>query len=112
MKVRVQDTGAEHFVGFHDYARRRPGDVFEIPNTPRRLPSDSEKKIIESTAKAKADYDQIKDEGGRIPQLYSFRWMEPAPGERESVTTSQQALDRKSADIKLEKAASKTADVI
>ena len=31
MKVRVQDTGAEHFVGFHDYARRRPGDVFEIP---------------------------------------------------------------------------------
>ena len=84
MKVRVQDTGAEHFVGFHDYARRRPGDVFEIPNTPRRLPSDSEKKIIESTAKAKADYDQIKDEGGRIPQLYSFRWMEPAPGEREA----------------------------
>lgn len=111
MKVRVIDTGAEHFVGFHEHARRRPGDVFDIPGTPRRLPSDSEKKIIESSEKSKADYDQIKDEGGRIPQLFSFRWMEPAPGERATVTTSQQALDKKSADIKLEKAAAK-ADVI
>lgn len=112
MKVRVQDTGAEHFVGFHDYARRRPGDVFEIPNHPRRPLKGSEAKKIESDERAKANYDAIKDKDGKVPQLFSFEWMEPAPGERESVTTSQQALDRKSADIKLEKAGAKTADVI
>lgn len=112
MKVRVIDNGAEHFIGFHEHIRRRPGDVFEIPNQPRRLPRASEQKRIEADERAKANYEAIKDKDGKIPRLYSFEWMEPAPGERESTSTAQQALDKRSADIKLEKAGAKTADVI
>lgn len=112
MKVRCIDTGAEHFIGFFDHIRRRPGDVFDLPTQPRRALKASETKQIEHDERAKASYEAIKDKDGKIPQGFSFVWMEPAPGERESTSTSQQALDRKSADIKAEKAGAKTADVI
>ena len=115
MKVTVKEGTQEHFCGFFDHLRRRPGDVFAIPDEPRRLLFPAEQKAVEFNDQAKESYAAIKDKDGKIPQAFSFRWMEPVGDAAPEVTsTAQQALDRKSNRIKEEKTAARgeTADVI
>lgn len=114
MKVTVKEGTQEHFCGFFDYLRRRPGDVFTIPDEPRRLLFPAEQQMVQSNDQAKESYDAIKDKDGKVPQAFSFRWMEPISDAQPEVTsTAQQALDRKSNRIKEEKTAARaTEDVI
>jgi len=111
MKVTVKQGVAENFIGFFDHARRRPGDVFTIPDQPRRLPFPKEQRDIELGGEAAEVFNQIKDKQGKIPQAFSFAWMEPvAINVPEKVSTAQQALDQRSAIIKDEKAAQRSLD--
>jgi hypothetical protein len=111
MKVTVPETMAEGFIGFFNHLRRRPGDVFVIPDSPRRLPFPGEQKMIEGNDEVRAVFDAVKDSQGKIPSQFSFRWMRPVDaGTPEKTSTSQEALDKKSAQIKQEKAAAKSSD--
>lgn len=113
MRVRVREDLQEQFVGFYDHARRRPGDVFDVPDEPRRILFPAEKKLTDENRDAKAVYQRIKDKDGKVPQTFSFRWMEPVEDTMPlSHTTSQQALDHKSEMLKAEKAAAVPANVI
>jgi len=105
MKVIVKESLQEQFIGFFDHIRRRTGDVFVIPDTPRRGLFPAEKKLVDGNDEARAVYEQIKDSDGNVPLQFSFRWMEPvAASKAESTSTAQQSLDRKSEIIKKEKA--------
>lgn len=111
MKVSVKQGISDHFIGFFDHARRRPGDVFTVPDEPRRDLAPHEKKMVANSEESKAVYEQIKDKDGKVPQLFSFKWMEPvAATEKEKVSTSQQAMDKRSETIKQEKAGQREAD--
>jgi len=111
MKVKVKQGLADHFIGFFDHARRRPGDVFTVPDTPRRLPSVGEQRMIESDESVRVVFNDIKDKDGKVPQAFSFKWMEPvAMATPERVSTSQQALDARSEEIKQEKAGQRALD--
>lgn len=111
MKVQVKQSVSDHFIGFFDHARRRPGDVFTIPDEPRRELFRKEKSDVESNAEARAVYEKIKDKEGKVPSQFSFKWMEPvASAEQDRVSTAQQAMDRRSADIKAEKAGQRALD--
>jgi hypothetical protein len=110
MKVQVREGLADHFIGFIYHARRRPKDVFVLEDEPRRELFPAEKRIV-ATPEGKATYDAIKDKEGKIPQLFSFRWMEPVSvNARESVSTSQQAMDERSKKIKEERAGQRSLD--
>ena len=112
MRVRVPQHLAETFVGFINHIRRRPGDVFEIDDQPRRELFPGEKKLLASPDML-ALYERIKDKDGKVPQLFSFRWMEPVDaGTPERITTAQKALDARSEVIRSEKAASRKEDVL
>jgi len=111
MKVTVKQGQTDNFMGFYGHARRRPGDVFTIPDQPRRLPFPKEQRDIERGGEAAEVYAQIKDDAGKIPADFSFAWMEPVSIKvPESVSTAQQALDRRSEQIKNEKAAQRQVD--
>lgn len=111
MKVTVKQGLAEQFIGFIDHIRRRPGDVFSIPDTPRRPLFPGEKKLVEQNDEAREAYEQIKDSAGEVPSQFSFRWMEPVSKDSaERTSTSQQALDKKSREIKQEKAGQRQID--
>jgi hypothetical protein len=106
MKVAVKAQVQDHFIGYIHHIRRRVGDVFVIDDQPRRLPFPAEQKLIENNDEAKATYDVIKDKDGKIPKLFSFRWMEPvAANSAESYSTAQTSLDRRAEEINQEKAA-------
>jgi hypothetical protein len=111
MKVIVKQGLVENFIGFFDHIRRRPGDRFSIPDVPRRALFPGEKRAVDAGGEEADVYNQIKDRDGKIPQGFSFKWMEPAPaGAQDRVSTSQQALDKRSADIKAEKAGQRALD--
>lgn len=105
MRVQVRSDMPEHFVGFFDHIRRRPGDRFAIPDEPRRVLFPAEKTLVDTNADAKAIYNEIKDKEGKVPSAFSFRWMEPSQVAQDRVTTAQQALDKTSEGIRSEKAA-------
>lgn len=110
MKVRVKTSIQDHFSGFFEHARRRTGDVFSIPDAPRRLPFPGEQKAIESSEETRAVYDAIKDKDGKIPKAFSFRWMEPAAAsEGERISTAQGNMDKRAEEIRLEKAGAREA---
>lgn len=110
MKVTVKSGIQEQFIGFFNHIRRRPGDVFTIPDQPRRILFAGEQRLVETDAEVKDVYNSIKDRDGKVPSAFSFRWMEPAArGSAERITTSQQALDSRSEIIKLEKAGEREA---
>lgn len=112
MKVIVNPNLPEHFIGFFEHARRRPGDVFSIPETPRRSLFPAEQKLVEYNDEAKASYATIKDADGKVPQVFSFRWMVPvAAATPERVSTAQQTMDKRSEQIKQEKAGARAASV-
>ena len=105
MRVQVRKDLPEQFIGFYEHKRRRPGDVFSVDDTPRRALFPKETDLVQHNDDAKQVYAIIKDKDGKVPKQFSFHWMEPvAESTREVVTTSQQALDVKSAQIKAEKA--------
>lgn len=105
MKVIVKQGLVDNFIGFFEHIRRRPGDRFDIPDQPRRLLFPAEQKAVNYGGEEKAVYDQIKDADGKVPQGFSFKWMEPAPaGSRDRISTAQQALDARAEIIKQEKA--------
>jgi hypothetical protein len=105
MKVKVKDSIQENFIGFFNHARRRPGDVFTIPDEPKRELFPAEKKLL-MNEDGKAQIDAVVDKDGKVPQLFSFRWMEPVePNTSESVSTAQGALTVRTEHIAAEKAA-------
>lgn len=110
MKVTVKPGIQENFIGFYEHLRRRPGDVFSIRDQPRRALFKGEERIV-ATEEGQRVYDAIKDKDGKIPQDFSFRWMEPvAANTPDKVSTAQQNMDRRSADIKAEKAGQRALD--
>lgn len=105
MRVQVRTDLPEQFIGFYDYARRRPGDVFTVPDKPSRILFPKEADMVQYNDFAKQVYEQIKDKDGKVPKEFSFHWMAPvAASTPEAITTSQQALDAKAGRIKEEKA--------
>lgn len=111
MKVSVKQGINDHFIGFFDHARRRPGDIFSVPDEPRRELFPGEKRSIDKDPDLKAVYDSIKDRDGKVPQQFSFKWMEPvAASEREKISTSSMAMKDRSDTIKAEKAGQREAD--
>jgi hypothetical protein len=114
MKVRVKES-AQHSLGvafgFFNYARRRPGDVFTLPDQPRRALFPGEQKIVQRDADVKAEYDAIKDKDGNVPQEYSFRWMEPVDEKTpDRLTTAQPTITAKNDELKGAKRADAMAD--
>lgn len=95
MKVRATMTG------YFDHLRRREGDVFTIPDEPRRdkWPKENQRA-----------FDEAKGKDGKVPQAYSTRWMEPVSAAvPEKISTAQEAVNKASADIKAGKQAGKAA---
>lgn len=105
MRVTVKPGIQDHFCGFYNHIRRRPDDSFDIKDEPRRVLFPGEQKRVNADPALKAVYDKIKDGDGKIPQEFSFVWMEPTDAKGPEVTsTSQQAMDKRSDEIKQEKA--------
>lgn len=91
--------------GYFDHIRRREGDVFSIPDAPRRKPSPKELQYHGEAMKL------ATDKNGEVPQAYSGVWMRPVKENTpERVTTSQKALDRRTEEIRQEKAGTLGAD--
>lgn len=99
MKVKVKDG----MTGYFEHERKRAGDVFNVPDEPRREPTAFEMRD--------PDYKLALGEDGKLPQTYSVKWMEPA-GEREEIVTTSapDALKKKHNEIKKEKAGSQVSD--
>jgi len=57
--------------GFFGELRRRQGDVFNIPDTPRRTPSEKEAKMPQCK--------EAMDKNGTVPESFSSLWMRRAP---------------------------------
>lgn len=101
MRVRVK----EGMKGFYEYVRRRSGDVFDIPDTPRRKLFPGEERFV-----APQDLKAVQDGDGMVPQLFSFKWMEPVdPATPTRITTAQQSVTQQNETTKQELAASKAA---
>lgn len=99
MKVKVSEQ-AHNGVGFYNYVRRRIGDVFTIPDEPRRALFPGEQNLVNKNDEMKAVYERIKDKDGKVPQDFSFRWMVPvAEVTPERVTTAQQSVNQKNEEI-------------
>lgn len=110
MKVEVKTSQQDNFIGFIGHARRRPGDVFNLPDAPRRALFKGEVALVDSNEEAKVAYEQIKDKDGKIPQQFSFRWMSPVGASTpDKLSTSQETLTAKQEQIKSERAAAKQA---
>lgn len=103
MKVRATN------MGYFDHARRRPGDVFTIPDEPRRavrtkdeIESDTvfdpvegrERKIPKRRFRADGPVTvSIADTDGTVPEAFAEQWMEPVDAAvPERVTTGVAAL--------------------
>lgn len=100
MKVRVQ----QGMTGFYEHLRRREGDVFSIPDEPRRTVSDKEKQLYPAVK-------EVMRKDGTVPQLYSSRWMEPASShEPERTTKAQEVINKKHDDLVAERAQQRQAD--
>lgn len=111
MKVTVRSDLPETFIGFIDHIRRRPGDVFSLPDDKRRALLPGEKKLVDLNDEAAGTFKSIADSDGKIPAGFSFKWMLPvAAGTAERTSTAQQALDAKSNIIKTERAAARSAE--
>lgn len=84
-------------IGFFNHIRRREGDVFTIPDTPRRKLSDKDANRIE--------FEPVKDKAGTVPAAFGT-WMEPVGArEPEKTSTAQEALNKASDDLKAGKGA-------
>lgn len=86
MKVRALMTG------YFDHLRRREGDVFVIPDEPRRnkYPSESQEAFEDAAAS-----------DGKVPQAFSTRWMERVSNSvPEKTSTAQEAVNKMSNEIK------------
>jgi hypothetical protein len=118
MKVRVQDGRT----GYFKHLRRRSGDVFIIPDEPRRkvrhkdevveerlLPNGQPGKVI-----ARADDAAtlaIADKKGTVPVAWSSRWMEVAEADAPvRVTSAPEALKRHHDTLLAERAGAATGD--
>lgn len=111
MKVRVKPLQQDNFIGFIDHARRRPGDVFNLSEVKRRDLFAAEKNLVANNEEAKLHYDTIKDADGKVPQEYSFRWMEPVDVKvPEKVSTAQGALTERVDTIKAERASARSSE--
>lgn len=112
MKVRVKEGLKDGFFGYYEHERRRTGDVFELQEQPRRALFPKEKSEMErGNAEYKAAYEAIKDADGKVPQAFSFAWMQPvSAGTPTKSTTAQQVVDKKSSQIKSERAAERAPD--
>lgn len=100
MRVRVKSG----HVGYIDHKRVREGDVFVIPDEPRRLVNKKELDIYPETKK-------LLDKDGKVPQLYSSRWMEAVPESTpERITTGKEVLEKFHNETLAERAAQRQAD--
>lgn len=81
--------------GYHDHMRRREGDVFSIPDAPRRKPSPKEMQYLGEGMKPAMDKD------GTIPQVYSAKWMRPVSANTpERKSTAQLAINKRHDEIR------------
>lgn len=100
MKVRVQ----QGMTGYYEHLRRREGDVFSIPDEPRRKVSEKELQHFPAVK-------DVMRKDGTVPQHYSSRWMEPAgPAETERTTKAQEIINRKHDETLTERAQQRQAD--
>ena len=75
--------------GFFDNIRRHEGDVFSIPEQPRRTLS---KKEIEANPYVK----EVMDGKQSVPQAFSYRWMrQVGRNVPEKTSTAQDQINRK-----------------
>jgi hypothetical protein len=82
-------------LGFTDYARRREGDVFSIPDKPTRALTAREQQRPELMAAAKKVEVKGKPDEYHVPATFGT-WMEVVPARTpERVSTSQQEINRK-----------------
>ncbi len=85
-------------IGYYGHMRRREGDVFSIPDQPRRkvrkaeeLSADGKRRFRPDSAAVQA----LADKDGTIPAAYSASWMEPVSGRvPERTTSAPQALKK------------------
>lgn len=79
-------------LGYYNHVRRYEGDVFSIPDTPRRKLTDREKQRSELMA--------VMDKDGTVPAVFGT-WMQRVDDRaRESITSAQDALNKTSQEIK------------
>lgn len=110
MKVEVKLSQQDNFIGFIGHARRRPGDVFTLPDEPRRALFKAEAALVAGNDEAKEVYEQIKDQNGQIPKQFSFRWMSPVSASTpDKISTAQENVTAKNEATKAERAAAKQA---
>lgn len=104
MKVRVK----EDQIGYYEHARRRPGDVFELQNEPRRKVREKDEYVYGEVVKTDGEVAKvvkkhlraddaetlaIASKDGTIPVLWSSRWMEAVDVKTaEKITTAPEAL--------------------
>lgn len=113
MRVQV----VEGITGYFNHRRRREGDVFVIPDQPRRKLAKSEIEGVHGQA-FKAAMSPILDGEGKptgeydIPRLYSARWMRVVPSETPTRTTgATAALKQKHDEILSERVASRSGEI-
>ncbi len=78
--------------GFYGDLRRRNGDVFMIPDVPRRTPSEKEAKLEACK--------EVMDKAGTVPECFSSLWMRKAPkGSVEKISAAPRASAPSGADL-------------
>ena len=89
-------------------------DLRQVVQDERQQGLDAEGALAQEFADLQAEGKGLLEQHGdfgKVPKDFSFRWMNPASeSAREVLTTSQQALDQRSAQIKNEKAGTQEAD--
>ena len=110
-------------IGYFNHLRRREGDVFNIPDQPRRKVRKSEEVETEEVTdhctgsthrivkrRFRPDTQEVQalaDKAGTVPQALGS-WMEPVNGNTpEKTSTAQEALNKRSEELKAEKQASR-----
>lgn len=110
-------------IGYFNHIRRREGDVFSIPDTPRRpvrkIETVESEEIVDSgtgtvhrIAKRRFRPDApevlaLADKAGTVPAALGS-WMEPVSARTpDKTSTAQEALNQKSDEIKAGKVASR-----
>jgi hypothetical protein len=95
MRVQVKDDET----GYFDHIRRREGDVFTIPDEPRRPLVEIERRVFGDVV------DAVADANGTIPLAFSFKWMTPVrPSTPERITSAPEALKQSHDRVLAEKA--------
>ena len=95
MKVKATATG------YFGHMRRRDGDVFSIPDEPRRKVRTKDEVSADGHRRYRADSPEVialADKNGTIPAAFSGKWMVPVSDRAPERTTSAPEALRKHHD--------------